>query len=97
MDHVKLTQDVLSVENIFKLVCAPDAGAVDIFVGTTRNNFDGKVVTNLEYEAYEGMAIKAMEKICKNIRLKYDVKNIAIYHRYVYNYLLLTLSTNFSH
>lgn len=36
----------------------------------------------MEYEAYEPMAIKALTKICDNIRSKWpDVKHIAIYHR----------------
>lgn len=39
-------------------------------------------VTSLEYEAYDAMAIKAMTKICDEIRFKWtDVVNISIYHR----------------
>jgi len=36
------------------------AGAIATFVGTTRNNFNGKQVTTLEYEAYEPLAIKEL-------------------------------------
>ncbi len=49
--------------------------------GTTRDNFDGKKVVRLEYEAYEDMAKKEMNKVCTQIREKWDVKHIAIYHR----------------
>ncbi len=49
--------------------------------GTTRDNFDGKKVVRLEYEAYEDMAKKEMYKVCRQIREKWDVKHIAIYHR----------------
>lgn len=36
----------------------------------------------MEYEAYEQMAIKAMKKICDEVRSKWeDIVNIAIYHR----------------
>lgn len=39
-------------------------------------------VVSLEYEAYETMALKALSKICDDIRLKWlDIKHIAIYHR----------------
>ena len=35
----------------------PECGAVSIFQGITRNNFNGKEVTYLAYECYEAMAI----------------------------------------
>lgn len=53
-------------------------------IGLTVCNYKKKQfqVTSLEYEAYEPMAIKSMNKICDSIRLKWnDVKNIGIYHR----------------
>lgn len=43
---------------------------------------NGRKVLRLEYEAYESMAIKEMEKVCKKIRQSWpSIKNIAIYHR----------------
>lgn len=85
MDFVKLTKDKLDVESLYNIVLSPEFGAVSLFVGTTRNNFEGKTVIKLEYEAYETMAVKALEKICRNVREKFNVGNIAIYHRYVSN------------
>ncbi|KAM3959335.1 molybdenum cofactor synthesis 2B [Aphomia sociella] len=82
MDHLKLTVDVLSVDSISSLVVDDSCGAVSIFVGTTRDNFDGKKVVRLEYEAYETMALKAMKDICNDVRTKWPaVHSIAIYHR----------------
>ncbi|XP_077286422.1 molybdenum cofactor synthesis 2B [Arctopsyche grandis] len=82
MDFLKLTHDILSVDDILKLVSSEKCGAVSIFVGTTRDNFDGKEVKSLEYEAYESMALKVMKSMCETIRNKWkDVHNIAIYHR----------------
>lgn len=57
---VDLTFEPLSVDVISSLVSAPEAGAVSVFVGTTRNNFDGKSVTKLEYEGYKPMAVECM-------------------------------------
>ena len=42
-------------------------GAIAIFDGITRNNFNGKGVDRLEYEAYEKMAKKEMGKICDEV------------------------------
>lgn len=83
MNYLKLTQEKLEVDQITELVTSPDCGAISIFVGTTRDNFDGKNVIELEYEAYEPMALKVMEALCNEIRQKWtQIKNIAIYHRY---------------
>lgn len=82
MDILKFTHDKLSVEAITDAITSPKCGANSLFVGTTRDNFDGRTVVNLEYEAYESMGIKSMEKICAEIRSKWPaVENIAIYHR----------------
>ncbi|XP_068619208.1 molybdopterin synthase catalytic subunit [Battus philenor] len=82
MDHLKLTVDKLSVEAISNLVADDSCGAISVFVGTTRDNFEGKKVVRLEYEAYEPMALKAMKSICDEIRSKWpEVHGLAIYHR----------------
>ncbi|CAH0728615.1 unnamed protein product, partial [Brenthis ino] len=82
MDHLKLTVDKLSVEEISDLVVNDSCGAVSLFVGTTRDNFEGKKVLRLEYEAYEAMALKAMKCICDDVRNRWPaVHGIAMYHR----------------
>lgn len=81
MDYVKLTQDVLSVEEVTSLITDPSCGAISLFVGTTRDNFQGKIVERLEYEAYNEMAEKEMHKLCKQAREKWSLKHIALYHR----------------
>ncbi|KAG6441964.1 hypothetical protein O3G_MSEX002092 [Manduca sexta] len=82
MDHLKLTMDKLSIDEITELVIDDKCGAVSLFVGTTRDNFEGKKVLRLEYEAYEPMALKSMKAICEETRQKWPaVHNIAMYHR----------------
>ena len=39
MDFIKLTHEVLSVEEASSLVTHPSCGAVSLFIGTTRDNF----------------------------------------------------------
>ena len=50
----------LAVEKYLAFVSDPSAGAVSSFMGVTRDNFDGKAVHKLEYEAYGPMALKKM-------------------------------------
>nr|XP_056704674.1 molybdopterin synthase catalytic subunit-like [Euleptes europaea] len=81
-DFIKLSEDKLSADEVSALVVSPCCGAVSLFIGTTRNNFDGKKVKHLEYEAYAPMAEVELKKICTNIRLKWpSVRHIAIHHR----------------
>ncbi|XP_001380755.2 molybdopterin synthase catalytic subunit isoform X1 [Monodelphis domestica] len=80
-DIIKFTPEKLSVDEVSQLVISPVCGAVSLFVGTTRNNFEGKKVVSLEYEAYVPMAEAEVRKICNAVRQQWPVKHIAICHR----------------
>lgn len=81
-DTVVLTHDVLSVDQAQQAVAAQSAGGISIFVGTTRDNFDGKRVVSLHYEAYEPMAVKEMKSLCEKARTRWeDLSHIAVFHR----------------
>lgn len=53
----------LDVQKIIASVQDESAGATAVFIGTTRNSFQGKTVTRLEYQAYSKLAIKTMARI----------------------------------
>jgi len=76
-----VTDENLDLSKIYDLVKENACGAVSTFSGTTRDNYFGKKVTKLEYEAYKPMAEKELHKICDQIRVKWDVWHIAIYHK----------------
>lgn len=81
-DTVLLTAEALSVDFATEAVRSPAAGGISIFVGTTRDNFNGKKVTLLEYEAYEPMAVKEMRELCARARLKWtETIGVAMLHR----------------
>jgi MoaE-MoaD fusion protein len=77
----KLSPDPLSVEATVEEVAAEEAGAIATFVGTTRVHSRGRVVTHLEYEAYEGMAEQVMAEIAAELHERYDLCAVAIHHR----------------
>ncbi|EDV93883.1 GH19575 [Drosophila grimshawi] len=82
MDHIQLVNSQIDINHIHNLLIDESCGASSVFVGTTRDNFDGKKVISLEYESYEKMALKEMSKICSQLRARWpDLKHIAIYHR----------------
>ena len=89
-DLITITEEELDVGKISGLVTEPTTGATSLFVGTTRDNFKGKKVIRLEYEAYFPMAKKKLKELCNRMRVKWpDVLHIAVYHRLGKLYLSL--------
>ncbi len=53
MDIVKIGDKTLDINSIYSQVTAHSAGAVSLFVGTTRDNFEGKrVITDRTRKVY---------------------------------------------
>ena len=77
----KITTEPLDVQALNDLVKRPSDGAVVTFDGIVRDNFDGRPVRALEYEAYADMAQKKMEAIGKEVQAKFDIGKIAMVHR----------------
>jgi molybdopterin synthase catalytic subunit len=84
-DFVKVTAEPLDVNAVIQQVIAPGAGGVSVFIGTTRDSFNGKAVVRLEYEAFESMAIKEMRKVCAAMRSRWTTNGgltkVAMVHR----------------
>ncbi|XP_071845183.1 molybdopterin synthase catalytic subunit-like [Apostichopus japonicus] len=78
---IELTTSILSLDRATKFVTLPSCGAISVFIGTTRDNFNGKKVLHLEYEAYETMAVTEIRKICDQVIEKWDVTRVAVLHR----------------
>ncbi|CAB3407135.1 unnamed protein product [Caenorhabditis bovis] len=81
-DHVKISVNPLDVNEIMQMASSPSCGAVSLFVGTTRDVFEGKQVKTLSYDCYDEMAYKELRKICAQLHEIYDdVEKVAIHHR----------------
>ncbi|XP_025201665.1 molybdopterin synthase catalytic subunit 1-like isoform X1 [Melanaphis sacchari] len=82
MIDLKIVNFELDIVSAISSVNSPQCGAVSIFIGTTREHFNGNKVKTLFYEAYESMALKQMKNITVLTRQKWpEVVNIAIHHR----------------
>ena len=78
---VCLSHEPLSVSEAFEFVRSNASGAVASFIGTTRDNFDGKKVTSLEYEAYAEMATEEMTNIIAQMRQKWALNRVYMTHK----------------
>ncbi len=79
--HFEVTAEPLSVDSLVEVVLTGGDGAVVTFVGTVRDNTDGRKVVALEYEAYAEMAEAEMQRIGLEMISKWGLHGIAIRHR----------------
>ena len=56
-------------------------GAIVTFQGVVRNNTRGRATLRLDYECYEGMAIRKMAEIGRAIAGEFPVSRMAMVHR----------------
>lgn len=56
-------------------------GGLTLFVGVVRDNADGRSVTEMEYEAYEPMAEKEMERIEADLSARFPDVRLVMRHR----------------
>jgi len=63
--YCALTSKELNTNAIIDSVKSSEAGGNAVFIGTTRNTFQEKEVTLLEYQAYTKLAITTMKSIAQ--------------------------------
>jgi molybdopterin synthase catalytic subunit len=78
---IEITRQPLKPEEITAKVRKDTNGAVVTFLGVTRLFAEGQKVVRLEYEAYDEMALKEMEKIRREMQAEWEIEDIAIAHR----------------
>lgn len=81
MINTKISATPLDVQSCIDWAMSPKAGGIDVFIGTVRDSTKGKKVLRLEFEAYESMALKGMNKIAEDILSKWPVHSVLIHHR----------------
>lgn len=78
---VTLIDTPIDTQALLAAVASPEAGAIDLFVGTVRRQTQGKAVVRLEFEAYPAMAVAEMQKIISQAKEKWPVAKMAMAHR----------------
>jgi molybdopterin synthase catalytic subunit len=77
----ELTRDPIPVDRLLAAVARPDCGAVALFLGATRDHHQGRKVERLSYEAYEPMALTALESLERATVERFEVADCRIVHR----------------
>lgn len=78
---IHIVETPIDVTDLLARVNTPESGASSLFLGTVRNHNLGKAVRYLEYEAYEPMALKEIEKIADQAMEKWPLHKVGVIHR----------------
>lgn len=80
-DLLRLTRDPINAEALVNAAKHGDDGAVVVFDGIVRNNSRGRQTLQLDYEAYEGMALRQMQELAVQARERFGVRQVTMVHR----------------
>ncbi len=78
---IQITDKPISPEMVVNKARTSDSGCVVTYVGLIRDNSRGKAVLTVEYEDADGQAEARLGEIAAEIKQKWPVNNVAIYHR----------------
>jgi molybdopterin synthase catalytic subunit len=56
-------------------------GGIAMFLGVVRGHSEGARVTAIDYEAYAGMAIRVLEAVETDLRAKWPLGGVCLWHR----------------
>ena len=79
--EVRIVRERIDSEAVVGRLKRPADGAVVIFEGMVRNHSRGRRTLFLEYEAYEPMAAKELEKLAGQAGERFAVREVVIVHR----------------
>jgi molybdopterin synthase catalytic subunit len=79
--RVALLRNPLDPAALLAEVARVANGASILFVGTVRDMNDGRVVSGIEYTAYEAMAVRELNTIVAEAALRFGTDDIVVEHR----------------
>ena len=77
----RVTHQPIDLNELVRYVADAEAGAIVPFIGTTRNNNEGRKVIALDYDGYPEMAEKELARIGAEAKNKWPICKMAIVHR----------------
>ncbi len=79
--NFQISSNPLDIESCNEWLRSASDGGVVLFVGNVRSANRGKEVSHLEFEAYEEMVVKELEKWGRYIQERFGVHKVLLHHR----------------
>lgn len=80
-DSIQLSGRPLDIGAAWAALRDERAGAVDLFIGTTRRFTGDRETKHLVYEAYEAMVVAEVRRIVARARERWDILRCVVHHR----------------
>lgn len=78
---IRLTTEAIDIAAVLQSVQSPAAGAIVLFLGTTREMTNGRRTTWLNYEAYAPLAEKLLVDLASEARSRWPLVALSVVHR----------------
>lgn len=78
---IELVTEPIDTQNVLAQVSSHEAGAVVLFLGTTRQFTQGRETASLDYECFHDMALAKLAELEAEARGKWPIVHCAIVHR----------------
>jgi MoaE-MoaD fusion protein len=78
---VRIVRGKIDTDAVLARIKHPEDGAAVVFEGVVRNHSRGRRTLYLDYEAYEGMALKQLEALAAQALEQFKIRDLAIVHR----------------
>jgi molybdopterin synthase catalytic subunit len=78
---IELVTDPIDTAAVLAHVASPEAGAVVLFLGTTRRMTGGRETASLDYECYADMARAKLGELEAEARRRWPIIECALIHR----------------
>src|SRR5438552_11810658 len=72
----RIVRTPIVLDRLVRAVRDPAAGALVVFLGTTRNQNAGRRVVRLEYEAYDRMAVAEMRRLAAQAKRRWPIRKV---------------------
>lgn len=82
MKHITTQKEPINLEMLLSQGESPSDGADLVFIGKVRDHSRGKTVLHIDYEIYDTMALKELNKIADEALDRWKISRILIVHRY---------------
>jgi molybdopterin synthase catalytic subunit len=79
--RVGITQESIDVAALHREVEDAGAGCTMSFIGTVRNQKQGRAVLRIVYESYESMATRVLRRIAAEAVQRWPVRRLVVIHR----------------
>ena len=79
--RARLVREPIESAKIVAQIRRPEDGAVAVFEGIVRNHSRNRRTLYLEYEAYEGMALRQLEQLAEGALVQFAIREVAVVHR----------------